>query len=106
MGTHPIFESDFDCLTDRFGFLDNPPPFTVLPGPPDQTKRAGWDTGQSKVTLSTVFVSVVEDVRGLYLRELLMASLPTRGSTPSRTNALTKLSQRNVLVVNANHCVY
>merc|ERR1712137_860179 len=20
MGTHPIFESDFDCLTDRFGF--------------------------------------------------------------------------------------
>merc|ERR1712126_803122 len=23
MGTHPIFESDFDCLTDRFGFLNN-----------------------------------------------------------------------------------
>merc|ERR1712018_400005 len=23
MGTHPIFESDLDCLTDRFGFLNN-----------------------------------------------------------------------------------
>jgi len=24
MGTHPIFESDFDCLTD--GLIDNPDP--------------------------------------------------------------------------------
>jgi len=22
MGTHPIYESDFDCLTDRFGLRD------------------------------------------------------------------------------------
>merc|ERR1712063_38760 len=26
MGTHPIFESDFDCLTDRFGSKDKPWP--------------------------------------------------------------------------------
>merc|ERR1712131_394101 len=25
MGTHPIFESDFDCLTDRFGLKTSQP---------------------------------------------------------------------------------
>merc|ERR1712113_157468 len=39
MGTHPIFESDFDCLTDNFGFQK--------PSSCQKERRQSWTTCRS-----------------------------------------------------------
>merc|ERR1712110_58360 len=73
MGTHPIFESDFDCLTDNYRWDVSSEPVVKVPAvfsrPSNEPERAQqstdrWtlpnDTDLSKVSLRTSFTILAE----------------------------------------------
>lgn len=63
------------------GNIVNLMPSTEHPDQCAPTKRVAWDTGLSKVMLSTVYVWGVEDASAQYLRVQPTENQPTREST-------------------------
>merc|ERR1711931_540405 len=59
MGTHPIFESDFDCLTDRDWLL----PKSKWQRKLDEERRLSWPFKRTKPTSSVTKSSSADDVK-------------------------------------------
>jgi len=68
MGTHPIFESDFDCLTDRMGNRQTShlPDITKWKWDPDQVYVILYQYDLTKnTTLNSISTTISESISGI-----------------------------------------
>merc|ERR1712048_235237 len=74
MGTHPIFESDFDCLTE---WSSLPRSVVLLPALPPRLEPSSWPTRSSLRTPSLLLIAIHQ------MAFLLASKLFLNGSRPA-----------------------
>merc|ERR1712154_30954 len=93
MGTHPIFESDFDCLTDRFGSKDKPWPKEEV-----EERRLSLPFKRTRPTSSDTRSSSEDDVKVKpTISPASVFVFKTRTNTTPQNTDLVRITNKDII---------